>query len=158
MKKIVFIFSIAVLLISCAHKKTAIIDEPVVKEETNGEIILLYNRLIAAIKQRDYETIASCYSDDAVYGYGYNRYGLKTGAKSQQIVGRDNIVAEYDYLFKKRYLTNIEYDIMELNNKTKPYSIKFFNVWENTDFGVFHNITIDKLDNKYFITVHEIKE
>ncbi|OHD26881.1 MAG: hypothetical protein A2086_10240 [Spirochaetes bacterium GWD1_27_9] len=169
MKNLTLIF-IFLFLFGCATKKQNIKEVVItttstttttITEETISEndILLVYNKLIASIKQRDFAGIESCYAPDAGFIYDEktsSKYKCFNGEK--KVFGVENILSQYKYMFKNRLLDNIEFEVVKIFNTKEIPKIKFINAWQNSDDDLIEEIEFVKIGKLYFIKTHFIQK
>jgi hypothetical protein len=152
LKKYLFIL---LIFFCCTTKNQNVIKEEHFIEE--DDIIKVYNRLIEGIKNRDINEISSCYMINSSYYYDENT-GKKYICFNQKkyISGIENIILQYKFLFKSNILDKIEYEIISIDKNALTPKISFLNVWQNSDDDVIEIIEFEKVQNKYYISCHNI--
>ncbi len=159
-KYLIFIFIF--FYFSCAHKDIKndidkIIEKPLVENDTTDDIELLYKRLIDSIINKKLDQIVSCYTEDAVFQYSDKvEKNITCFDGSKKVIGIENIKKNYEYLFRKRYLNIIEYEIVKIYKHTTPPKIIFINLWLNVEYDFYEIIECTIIDKKYYITNHTV--
>lgn len=153
MNKIIILVLIC-FLFSCNTIKQKIILE---NKDNFEDIKEVYYRLIDGIKNKDYEKISSCYSNNAIYGYDINTgINFLCYNKEKQISGIEDILIQYKFLFKKKSFNKIEYEIEKIDSNIPL--IKFINLWQNADDNLIEIIEFTKIDNKFYISKHILQK
>lgn len=174
MKKRLIFYIILLFIFSCTHKEVKnniekdeveivdveildIEEKKIVEEDTTDDIEFLYNRLVDAIIKKKLDEIGKCYYEYAIFQYSDNvEKNINCFDGSKKIIGIENIKKNYDYLFKKRYLNRIEYEIVKIYRETNPKKIIFINLWLNVEFDFYEIMECILIDKKYYISNHTI--
>lgn len=167
-KYIALLFALALLtalFTGCSHKETK--EEPVVHEEevppppppednkkgSAEDMLAVYQRLIDGIRRAELDKILSCYAEEGSYGYSEeNRRKFKCYNDEYEVFGIEPIESQYRYLFKKRLLDRIEFDVRVVNEE--QLYITFINAWARADYRVAETIYFEVIDSRYYIKRH----
>ncbi|HOV15207.1 MAG TPA: hypothetical protein PK771_13040 [Spirochaetota bacterium] len=142
---------------STTTTSTTIFVEQKAEEVDEKDILSIFYKLVGFIKSRDIDGIISCYSEESTFLYDKStNEKLLCYNDNKSVSGRESIAKQYKYMFKKRILDNIEFEVYQIDRDAKNPMIKFINAWQNSDYDVEERIFFVKENGKYKISNHLI--
>ncbi|HPO49454.1 MAG TPA: hypothetical protein PLO89_03930, partial [Spirochaetota bacterium] len=159
MKRFFLFLSLVFIISGCVSKGEQKVEKTAVTTtiekrsfDIDKDLLLeVFNKLVFYIKKRDLDGISSCYSKDSLFLYDDSTGNFSCFNGLKQASGNDEVIEQYKYMFKKRILDNIEFEVYLIDANIENPSIKFINAWQNSDYDFEEIVYFAKEDEKYKI-------